>query len=406
MPSKDLEVEAANGELLVQRSGLYRILSVRDKYCPGLVKEDESDYVVEFIPRPSLTIADSAGSLAKNGSFIHPPVCERTEDSFGLVFTGRPPFVAVYEHEKEGSGQGHREPRMLQAVQSQTSVRLSTESAGHHVYDFKTVGDAIYTTPSTQGVISRSAGTVLRLEQDVYQLPYTLFRYKAQSPFCVQERLVSRGSHDLVLDLSGQPPFELDLEVYEDPSHSRQRFTIPSVKEREWAIDVPFVFHSAGPHTISVRKIVDGNGCSRTYERGSLTGSTTVQVAEIASIAAVQAQESHCVGDTIDYVLQGSAPWTVTYEFNKKRKTVTVKEPSFSRVAEKPGDFSIVKVAHQQGQCESKVVDMKKRIWDLPRAVVRQGSHYIEDIREGDQAEIVFHFTGEPPVSTYSPCPT
>lgn len=44
-----------------------------------------------------------------------------------------------------------------------------------------------------------------------------------------------------------------------------------------------------------------------------------------------------------------------------------------------------------------------KRIHPIPTASVQQGDSYVVDIREGDQTEIIFAFTGTPPFAfTYS----
>lgn len=49
------------------------------------------------------------------------------------------------------------------------------------------------------------------------------------------------------------------------------------------------------------------------------------------------------------------------------------------------------------------MTDISKIIHPLPRARVHAGSTFIENIREGDQAEIVFELEGTPPFSfTYT----
>jgi nucleoporin POM152 len=59
--------------------------------------------------------------------------------------------------------------------------------------------------------------------------------------------------------------------------------------------------------------------------------------------------------------------------------------------------------ASHQDSCKSVVTDISKTIHALPRARVHAGNTYIENIREGDQAEIIFEFEGTPPFSfTYT----
>ena len=71
--------------------------------------------------------------------------------------------------------------------------------------------------------------------------------------------------------------------------------------------------------------------------------------------------------------------------------------PTWSRVAKTPGVFAITSVGHQSNQCEKRVVDIVKRVHPLPTVRVRAGKSRIEDIHEGEQAEIVFELEGTPP---------
>lgn len=72
--------------------GTYNLLSVRDKYCPGDVTD--VDWIVSTLPRPTLRLAESAGSLVKNGSIIRKAVCENKPDSVTVLFDGEFIFLA------------------------------------------------------------------------------------------------------------------------------------------------------------------------------------------------------------------------------------------------------------------------------------------------------------------------
>jgi nucleoporin POM152 len=103
------------------------------------------------------------------------------------------------------------------------------------------------------------------------------------------------------------------------------------------------------------------------------------------------------------YSLQGTAPWTVTYAFNGKTSTANVNTRHFSRVAEKAGTLEVRSVAHQHNSCKRDLSPtdegMRKVIHPLPSVKVRDGANFIEDLREGTQAEIVFSLRGTPPFS-------
>ena len=72
-----------------------------------------------------------------------------------------------------------------------------------------------------------------------------------------------------------------------------------------------------------------------------------------------------------------------SYRFNGKNISATSKIPKFSRVAEKPGIFEIISIAHQQASCQSEVSDIRINIRQLPSARVSHGKNVIEDVREG-----------------------
>jgi len=87
----------------------------------------------------------------------------------------------------------------------------------------------------------------------------------------------------------------------------------------------------------------------------------------------------------------------VQYRFNGKVTSATSKSSKFSRAGEVPGMFEILSVAHQQNMCETTVSDMKMKVHAIPSARVSHGEAIIENIREGEQAEIKFTLEGEPP---------
>lgn len=62
----------------------------------------------------------------------------------------------------------------------------------------------------------------------------------------------------------------------------------------------------------------------------------------------------------------------------------------------------VVFFSHQDA-CKSVITDISKTIHPLPGAKVQSGNYYVENIREGDQAEIIFEFSGTPPFTfTYT----
>ncbi len=63
---------------------------VSDSQCPGVIVEGESDYAIDWVPRPSIALSPDTKVTydGYNGSFIRAPVCEGSDDFVDLDVTG------------------------------------------------------------------------------------------------------------------------------------------------------------------------------------------------------------------------------------------------------------------------------------------------------------------------------
>jgi nucleoporin POM152 len=329
-------------------------------------------------------------------------------------FLGQPPFLVSYDVVSRRKGQEERGRDALQLVQTRAPFSLSTADSGHYTYRVTGIGDSLYPRPDPAGLVSPSPQHpgLVRVEQDVLALPVARIEQEQDRVYCVHSRLAPKTGANLVVKLQGQPPFDIEVWVEGEGSHASARFPVEGIKGHSWPVEVPYEFEMAGPHRVSVRKVRDANGCESrpgiSGDREDVLGgvsSRTIKVAEIASIAAVQPQRDHCVGDKIDFVLQGAAPWKVDYAFNGERHSARTSEPRLSRLAKEPGRMTIVSVSHGDGACESTAVEIEKVIHPLPMVRIsgEEGGPIVEDIVEGEQAEIVFYFEGTPPFAfTYT----
>lgn len=85
------------------------------------------------------------------------------------------------------------------------------------------------------------------------------------------------------------------------------------------------------------------------------------------------------------------------YRMNARSAVQEVQTSPFSIVQKQPGEFVITSIAHQHKMCKTAVTDLQYTVHPLPSAQVGHGKRIIQDIHEGDQAEIVFTLVGEPP---------
>ncbi|SPO28393.1 probable Nuclear pore membrane protein [Ustilago trichophora] len=426
-----------DAELMADHPGLYRIKRVRDNYCPGNVLEGQEDYRISVRPQPHVQFATDAGVTARNGSLVRAPVCRGQPDSVNIVMSGQFPIDVEYEHiapswsassEPEAAASlasaahevamhGKRRKTAFTSALGTTNLELSTTLPGWHTYILNTVGDAVYAPSRLQDFTTESPR---RLEQMILPLPGASFTSSSsrhgKPSLCVGDGL-DRLSSLPTLKLQGQAPFTVMFEVVSASSASTSsgagtyRFTRSGIKGHEYKLDLSkdeFAFSSKGLWSIRVVQVTDANNCqfAPQLQNGKQQDDKAmmIEVAETADIAAVSTREDYCIGEMVEFSLQGSPPWTVSYEFNGKSAQAAVTTADFSRVAEKPGVLTIKSVAHQQNQCRRDIdprvsQDMVKTIHDLPTVRISGGNHLVEDLREGNQAEIIFNLKGVPPFS-------
>lgn len=426
----DLSASLSNvdGELLAEHPGLYRIKRVRDNFCPGNVLEGQEDYRISVRPQPHVQFAPDAGTVAKNGSLIRAPVCRGQPDSVDIVMGGQFPIDVEYEHvapswsaaseevsaplasaAHEVAMHGKRRKTAFTSALSTTNLELSTALPGWHTYMINTVGDAVYAPTKLQEF---STEAPRRLEQMVFPLPGAAFANVARGhnkpSLCVGDGL-DRLPTAPVVKLQGQSPFSVTFEVTSASTTSAApyRFTRNGIKGHEYKLELSkdeFEFTDKGSWTIRIVSVSDGNSCeSAPMVENGKDKSFTIEVAETADITPISSREDYCIGELLEFTLQGSPPWTVSYDFNGKHASASLTKPSFSRVAQKPGVLTILSVAHQTNQCQrnlpssSPSSEFVKTIHDLPSVRISEGNHFVEDLREGNKAEIVFTFNGVPP---------
>ena len=151
---------------------------------------------------------------------------------------------------------------------------------------------------------------------------------------------------------------------------------------------------------MKILDIKDGNGCIS--EDSSSNSAVRFSIAEEASIVPADPRIDHCVGERVGFYLQGMPSWTVEYEFQGKRRKAKASNRYFTRIADSAGVLSIVSVADDASHCRVSVRGIEKRIHSLPAAWLDY-SNSVEDIHQGDQADLVFKFSGTPPFSlTYA----
>ncbi|EJU02661.1 hypothetical protein DACRYDRAFT_115687 [Dacryopinax primogenitus] len=380
-------VKGQNEDLDVRHAGQYRLLEVIDAHgCPGYCDEQVSTSIT-FINRPTARWPTSAGELDKYGNIVRKPICEGIPDHIELELSGSPLFTVSYKHEIEGNP-SELPPVEVSSPLKSARIDLASYPSGKHIYTVEGLKDTNY------GV---RLSDLPKLHQQVLAKPSAFFKSDTRLPFCLHDSFVRRNGYpNAEILLKGQAPFDVKLSIRNSDSSSR-KVKVIHVESNEWDVEFPdYVFDKIGPHQVRIESVTDASGCPEARSPHDLS-TLFIDVAETAAILPMETRSDYCVGDTVQYQLEGTSPWIVTYDFNGRESRPTSKTAKFSRLAEKPGIFTVTSISHQNNLCVTNVDNVKAIIYDLPSAAVAPGRSAVESIREGDQAQIEFSFTGEPP---------
>jgi nucleoporin POM152 len=202
----------------------------------------------------------------------------------------------------------HRD--ILRAAGSSTTLALETDEPGHYTYSFDRVGDRNYG-------LSPLAGRPLTFDHEVYGRPSARWQSTDRLSRCAHSKLkpASLSAKQGLLALKGKAPYAVTLHITTPKSSQPIVRTIADIPTDEWRIDLDDVeFTQLGLHTISVESVADASGCAQDLTGEGIEDAKAfkVEVAETASIVQVQKGEDVCVGQSLDFLLQGTSPWSLT----------------------------------------------------------------------------------------------
>lgn len=145
----------------------------------------------------------------------------------------------------------------------------------------------------------------LVLENEVFSRPSVSFIKSNLKPICLDSPIKGESK----LKLHGKTPFKLEVSVRRPASSLVKTFEL-DIDSSEWNLDLPYIVKEVGRYEIQIIGLKDSSGCDWVVgDHDVLT--TVVEVVESARIVPVSNEVDLCVGDTLDFLLQGKAPWTV-----------------------------------------------------------------------------------------------
>lgn len=374
-----------NSVLTVDRQGLYELVEVLDKSCPGSVDESANEFEVSWVPRPRITAVDGS-PVGKAGQVAKQEVCQGDDDSLELRLSGNPPFSLQYEQRrKTDRGVSSARSRSLRTALHVASMEMDTSEPGQYTYKFTEVGDNLYDHDPK--------GSPLVVTQRVNSLPSAKF----DSPghiygFCKED---ISGEESIPITLDGVPPFSLEIQIKHHSNAKPEIVTIPKINSNRHNLLIPRRHLDLGQHVVSILKVRDARGCQRTTDYD--VSSVRVAVSDVPTIIPLESKVDYCVGERLSFSLSGHAPFDVFYTFNGAPKKATFQNTNFRRIAERPGQFTITAVSDgASGKCKAHK-DITKIIHAMPSVRISNGQVSVVDIHEGGQAELQFEFWGTPP---------
>ena len=378
----------SNDYIEVEVDGIYELVDVHDASCPGTVDLSASQFTIKWIPRPFFTFPESPLIDRTREKLVRNDVCQGDEDAIDVSFEGTAPFNYEYmQRLKSSQGSQSVTYKKFSSGLHQASIEMETSEAGLYEYTMIKLGDLSYNHDNRRF-------RHITIEQRVHPRPSASFVDTGKTyRYCQEEDI---GGEIVPINLVGQPPFHLELEVKHQAVTHAEVITVPHVESNRFNFQVPSRLRALGVHLVAIRKVQDARGCQRQMDRNA--PHVLVSIAELPSISPLEERRDFCVGDRISYSLSGTPPFSVFYHFEGRERKASVPMTDFRRIAEKPGIFVITAVSDQRSTDTCRVrTELTKIIHEMPSVRVSKGRTATVDIHEGGEAEILFEFGGKPP---------
>ncbi|KAI9752796.1 MAG: hypothetical protein M4579_005471 [Chaenotheca gracillima] len=375
-----------NDKIEVSHKGTYELSAVEDDLCEGAIDETAKEFEVQWIPRPKIGVPDYAVASRKGEKILKKDVCEGDEDAVEVNLTGTPPYNVKYEQRHfPQKGSTSLSIKEFSAGLGRASITMDTSKAGLVEYKFSELDDNLYNHDPRKH-------EPLVIQQRVNPKPTARFATPGKTyKYCKDH---NAGGEVIPIALQGVPPFHLDIGIKPHSSTKPETVRVPNIESNTYEFRVPSRLLTLGNHVVSIRKVHDANGCQRKWDFDA--PHVPVTVADPPSISPLDSRVDFCVGDRISYLLSGTQPFNIFYNFEGADRKATSSSTNFRRIAEKPGNFTITAVTDRNSDCKAST-KLTKLIHELPSVRISKGRTLEVDIHEGGEAEILFEFWGTPP---------
>lgn len=379
---KTFVVKNTNEQPQMKEPGLYTLTGVSTDFCEGEVMEPAS-CLLQNPPEPEVAISSEAISDKCAGS----PIGLRVD----LDLVGTPPFEIKYTLSR---GRHHQtETERVKGHRGQ--FELTPHEAGHWVYEFLEISDAVYKSRSLKG-------KNLRLEQDVKPSASAHFinrrdRYTA----CIDEPV------DFDIALQGEGPFKVEYEIQH--GGKRNKYTLDNIEGHTTKFSTPNLV-DGGDYTVALASVTDTMGCKE-----FLNDEAKINVRQAkpkVGFGAIDGQRSIDVLEgtrtQLPLRLAGEAPWTVKYvDAAGNAQSLSAQHVNDKLTVSSPGVYELVDL--RDAICPGQIDEAanKFEVTLVPRPELRiapgefveqRGNTYVkQDVCEGDEDAVEVLFKGAAP---------
>ena len=282
------QLKNANDNVVISEAGLYTLRALKTQYCDGDILEPAS-CLLQHPPQPELTLKTEEIFDKCAGN----PIGLRAT----LDLIGSPPYDVQYTVQRKDEKQYRIEHVKLNGAREQ--IELTPPAAGHYVYTFTEVSDAVY-----KSLDLRSRNLVI--EQDVKPSATAHFTGTKSRIACVD----STASFDVTL--YGEGPFTLEYELVHNGKRSKTK--IEDIVTDHYNI-ITQNLNSGGEHTLALTSITDRMGCTEflketatVHVRHQRPKAAFGQVEGRRSVRNLEGQKAY-----LPLRLTGEPPWRLSY---------------------------------------------------------------------------------------------
>ena len=387
---KKIDISGSHRGFEVSEPGLYTLSSVCNEYCAGEILEP-SACLLQNPPQPDLQLTTE----------IIPDRC--AGNSIGLLvdldLIGTPPIQISYNVHREGQ---IITPQVITSDRLQKQLELRPARAGHYLYEFSEISDAIYKDP--RSLVSKK----LLLEQDVKPSASARFlQPRSLKMACIDQPVF------FDIEISGEGPWTLEYEIVHNGQ--RRKTEAKNIQENVYVLKTEKLT-SGGEYSLIIKSVTDKSGCKVLLDQVAKIEvglqKPKVSFGQVEGKRSVLALEGKTVN--LPLRLQGEPPWIVTYvNLDERNKTSSVNltrafiHDNDQLEIHNAGTYEIVSV--QDASCPGSV-DLSANQFEvrwIPRPTVTilenslfeivDGRYVKQSVCEGDEDATQISFSGTAP---------